>query len=258
MKYEYIIRTVKEDYTSYNNFQWPKSGQVKADDWQPTSKCGNGLHGLRIGQQYPGTWYGDGIVLLLQVPASTIIDLEDNSKCKFPECKIVMSGNMNEITNYLYKKNINIEGLYRRTQLSNKSEKWIGGDYSALTAGYDSTLTAGHFSTLTAGNDSTLTAGYGSKLTAGDGSALTAGCLSTLTAGGRSTLTAGNDSTLTAGNDSTLTAGCLSTLTAGDGSTLICRYWDGNKYRFATAYVGENDIKPNQAYKVNKGEFYEV
>jgi len=211
MKYEYIIRTVGKDFTSYNNFQWPKSGQVKAYDFKPTSKCGNGLHGLRIGQQKPGTWYGDGIVLLLQVPASTIIDLEDNGKCKFPECKIVMSGNMNEITNYLYKKNINIEGLYRRTQLSNKSEKWIGGDFSKLTAGSDSTLTAGDFSTLTAG--------YRSTLTAGD----------------------------------------RSTLTAGDYSTLICRYWDGNKYRFATAYVGENGIKPNQAYRVNnKGEFYEV
>ena len=226
MKYEYIIRTVKADFTSYNNFQWPKSGQVKANDFKPTSECGNGLHGLRIGQQKPGTWYGDGIVLLLQVPASTIIDLEDNSKCKFPECKIVMSGNMNEITNYLYKKNINIEGLYRRTQISNKSEKWIGGKGSTLTAGKGSTLTAGDCSRLTAGFFSTLTAGEGSTLTAGAGS--------------------------------TLTAGAGSTLTAGDGSTLICRYWDGNKYRFATAYVGENDIKPNQAYKVNKGEFYEV
>ena len=178
MKYEYIIRTVENDYTSYNNFQWPKSGQVKAKDWQPTLECGNGLHGLRIGQQSPGVWYGDGIVLLLQVPASTIIDLEDNSNCKFPECKIVMSGNMNEISNYLYKENISIEGLYNRTQISDQLEIWNGG--------YNSTLTA------------------------------------------------------------------------GDGSTLICRYWDGNKYRFATAYVGENDIKPNQAYKVNKGEFYEV
>jgi len=195
MKYEYIIRTVREDFTSYNNFQWPKSGQVKADDFKPTSECGNGLHGLRIGQQDPGVWYDDGIVLLLQVPASTIIDLEDNDKCKFPECKIVMSGNMNEITNYLYKKNINIEGLYQRSQLSNKSEKWIGGDFSKLTAGDDSTLTAGN----------------------------------------------------------------QSTLTAGDGSRLSCEYWDGNKMRLATAYVGENDIKPNQAYKVNnKGEFYEV
>jgi len=219
MKYEYIIRTVREDFTSYKNFQWPKSGQVKAYDFKPASECGNGLHGLRIGQQDPGKWYGDGIVLLLKVPASTIIDLEDNSKCKFPECKIVMSGNMNEITNYLYKKNINIEGLYRRSQISNKSEKWIGGGYSTLTAGYNSTLTAGDRSTLTAGDRSTLTAGYGSTLTAGDNS----------------------------------------TLTAGKGSTLTCRYWDGNKYRLATAYVGENDIKPNQAYKVNnKGEFYEV
>jgi len=315
MKYEYIIRTVENDYTSYNNFQWPKSGQVKADDFKPTLECGNGLHGLRIGQQKPGKWYGDGIVLLLKVPSSTIIDLEDNSKCKFPECKIVMSGNMNEITNYLYKKNINIEGLYRRSQISNKSEKWIGGDYSTLTAGYRSTLTAGYLSTLTAGyfstltagydstltagNDSTLTAGHYSTLTAGIGSTLTAGIGSTLTAGNRSILTAGIGSTLTAGNRSILTAGFCSTLTAGDyskltagynskltagvcstltagegsaltagvcstltageGSTLTCRYWDGNKMRLATAYVGEKGIKPNQAYKVNnKGKFYKV
>jgi len=259
MKYEYIIRTVREDFTSYNNFQWPKSGQVKADDFKPTLECGNGLHGLRIGQQNPGTWYDYGIALLLQVPSSTIIDLEDNDKCKFPECKIVMSGNMVEITNYLYKENINIEGLYLRTQISNKSEKWIGGYGSTLTAGDYSTLTAGDGSTLTAGDGSTLTAGYNSTLTAGYNSTLTAGNWSTLTAGDYSTLTAGDYSTLTAGNGSTLTAGNDSTLTAGDYSTLTCRYNDGNKCRLATAYVGENGIKPNQAYKVNnKGEFYEV
>jgi len=256
MKYEYIIRTVRADFTSYNNFQWPKSGQVKAKDWQPTSECGNGLHGLRIGQQDPGVWYGDGILLLLQVPASTIIDL-NNNKCKFPECKIVMSGNMVEITNYLYKKNINIEGLYRRTQISNKSEKWIGGYGSALTAGDGSALTAGDGSALTAGDYSRLTAGNRSTLTAGFNSTLTAGNRSIITAGFFSTLTAGDDSTLTAGVNSTLTAGDGSTLTAGYYSRLSCEYYDGNKMRLATAYVGENDIKPNQAYRVNnKGEFY--
>jgi len=252
MKYEYIIRTVEKDYTSYNNFQWPKSGQVKADDFKPTSECGNGLHGLRIGQQNPGVWYDDGIVLLLQVPASTIIDLEDNSKCKFPECKIVMSGNMNEITNYLYNKDINIEGLYRRTHFSDQSEKWTGGNYSTLTAGSYSALTAGDFSTLTAGHYSTLITGNQCALIAGNDS--------TLTAGVNSTLTAGFYSKLTAGNDSTLTAGVNSTLTAGNRSRLCCEHWDNdNKIRLAIAYVGENDIKPNQAYRVNnKGEFYEV
>ena len=139
------------------------------------------------------------------------------------------------------------------------------GHYSTLIAGHYSTLTAGYSSTLTAGNDSQLTGGDCSKLNAGNGSTLNGGNGSTLTGGDYSTLTGGNGSTLTGGDYSTLTAGYNSILIAGDGSvfcsgeksSFTSTYYDGNRYRTVTFYVGENDILPNKKYKISNGKIYD-
>ena len=92
--------------------------------------------------------------------------------------------------------------------------------------------------------------GYRSTLTGGD--------YSTLTGGDYSTLTGGYRSTLTGGYGSTLTGGYRSTLTGGGGSTLSCQWWAGNRMRIAVAYVGEDGIKPDVAYRVEDGKFVEV
>ena len=266
MKYTYIIRSCNEDMTSKNGFLWPASGLVKADDFLPTNRCGNGLHGLRLNQNNPVIWYENGKLLLLKVDEKKIVDLDD--KCKFPEAIVIKTfDDMNSLTLYLYNKNINIEGMYRRTQISDNSVKWIGGDRSTLTGGYGSKLTGGNGSKLTGGYGSKLTGGNGSTLTGGDRSTLTGGTCSTLTGGDRSTLTGGYGSKLTGGKYSALTGGDRSTLTGGDdskltggnNSTLIIQYWDKNKFRIAIAYVGENGILPNVKYKVNdKGKFIEI
>ena len=253
MKYTYIIRSCNPDMTSRNGFLWPASGLVKADDFLPTNRCGNGLHGLRLNQNNPVIWYENGKLLLLKVDEKKIVDLDD--KCKFPEAIVIKTfDDMASLISYLYNKNINIEGMYRRTQISDKSDKsvkWIGGHYSTLTGGNNSTLTGGFYSTLTGE--------HGSKLTGGKYSALTGGDRSTLTGGDYSKLTGGDYSTLTGGYDSILTGGKYSTLTGGDRSTLSIQYWDKNKYRIAIAYVGENGILPNVKYKVNdKGKFVEI
>jgi hypothetical protein len=88
---------------------------------------------------------------------------------------------------------------------------------------------------------------------------LTGGYESTLTGGYESTLTGGYESTLTGRDESTLTGGYESTLTGGDRSILIIKYHDGSRYRIKTAYVGENGIKSDVAYKLdNNFEFVEV
>ncbi len=141
----------------------------------------------------------------------------------------------------------------------------IAGDYSTLTGGDYSTLTGGDFSTLTARSVSTLTGGHYSTLTSGNYSTLTGGDCSTLTGGDRSTLTAGDSSILTAGYHSTLTAGCNSILTAGnysifcagENSSFSSIYWDGQKYRTVTFYVGENNILPNKEYVIDNGKIYD-
>jgi len=119
--------------------------------------------------------------------------------------------------------------------------KEIAGNGSKLTGEYSSTLTAGNSSTLTGGDYSTLTGGYSSKLTAGNGS----------------TLTAGYNCTLTAGYNSILIAGDGSVFCSGEKSSFTSTYYDGNRNRTVTFYVGENGILPNKEYKISNGKIYD-
>ena len=66
-------------------------------------------------------------------------------------------------------------------------------------------------------------------------------------------LTGGDRSTLTGGDRSTLTGGNRSTLTGGYGSELRIRYWDNKaeRYRTVIAYVGEDGIEANIAYRLD-------
>jgi hypothetical protein len=93
-----------------------------------------------------------------------------------------------------------------------------------------------HGITLTGGDYATLTGGYGATLTGGYGATLTGGDCATLTGGDRATLTGGD----------------RATLTGGDGATLIFLSWLNGRRRVLTAYVGENGIKANTAYRANE------
>jgi hypothetical protein len=56
-----------------------------------------------------------------------------------------------------------------------------------------------------------------------------------------------------------VTSGYRGTSTSGERGTLVIKYWDGDRYRLAVGYVGENGIKPNTPYRVDhKGNFYEA
>ena len=57
----------------------------------------------------------------------------------------------------------------------------------------------------------------------------------------------------------TATAGHRGTATAGDGGTLQIKWWDGNRYRISTAYVGEDGILTNTKYQLGAtGKFVAV
>jgi hypothetical protein len=68
-----------------------------------------------------------------------------------------------------------------------------------------------------------------------------------------STRTAGDRGTATAGYRGTATAGDRGTATAGDRGVLVITHYDSQRgiYRPVVAVVGENDIKPNVAYRLN-------
>jgi len=285
-----VLRKCAADGTSRNGFRWPKRGPVACPDWEPTDKCGNGLHGLLWGGGDASLLSGE-VWQAVEVRLSECIDL--GGKVKFPKGRVVLTGTREAVTGLIYENApkgsvvhfLSLTGGYASTLTGGAYSTLTGGDrstltggaYSTLTGGYASTLTGGAYSTLTGGAGSTLTGGTYSTLTGGDGSTLTGGyastltggAYSTLTGGDRSTLTGGAFSTLTGGDGSTLTGGYTSTLTGGDGSTLtggdrstltggaystlIWRTWDGGRYRITVAYVAENGVKANTPYALVEG-----
>jgi hypothetical protein len=72
-----------------------------------------------------------------------------------------------------------------------------------------------------------------------------------LTGGDGATLTGGDGATLSGGDEATLTGGYWATLTGGDWATLIFLRWIDGRRRVLTAYVGENGILPNVAYRAS-------
>jgi hypothetical protein len=125
------------------------------------------------------------------------------------------------------------------------------GDRGTATAGYRGTATAGYRGTATAGYAGTATAGDRGTATAGYRGTATAGDAGTATAGDRGTATAGDRGTATAGDRGTATAGDRGTATAGDAGILNLRWWDGERCRIATFYVGENGVESNVKYGVD-------
>ena len=233
-----VLRACRADLTSRNGFSW-KNKHVKAPDWSPTPECGQGLHGWLNGQGDPDAWkhQDDDKWLILAVKTSTVVDLR--GKVKFPNARKLYVGSKVETASLLASILPGVPVMF-----------------AILTGGNYSTLTGGNYSTLTGGNYSTLTGGYGSILTGGYRSTLTGGYRSTLTGGGCSTLTGGYGSTLTGGGCSTLTGGYGSTLTGGYGSALQIKWWDhlASRERIATAYVGEDGIEANTAYKLDANQ----
>ncbi|MDE1971469.1 MAG: hypothetical protein KGI50_07895 [Patescibacteria group bacterium] len=274
-----VLRCNASDMSSYGGFIWPGVGQVaECPDWVPDTECGNGLHGWLYGHGDSSTSEYVGIPdakwLVVEVNEEDIIDL--GRKVKFPRGIVRYVGDKAGATGYLTEHeprsaNDAVIGLVK-TVGNNQSVMGgnysvltgghhsilTGGNYSTLTGGYRSTLTGGHGSTLTGGLCSTLTGGHYSTLTGGHVSTLTGGDYSTLTGGDWSTLTGGDWSTLTGGHNSTLTGGDYSTLTGGDWSTLSIKWFDykTNRERISIAYVGEDGIEPNVAYKLDgQGKF---
>jgi hypothetical protein len=112
----------------------------------------------------------------------------------------------------------------------------------------DGVSISGYQGTSTSGNYGTSTSGILGKSTSGIcGTSISGIC-------GKST--SGNYGTSTSGDHGTSISGELGASTSGYGGTLIIKWYDGSRYRTAVAYVGENGIEPNVAYKLDvKGKF---
>ena len=272
-----ILRTCSADLTSHAGFRWPESGPAEAPDWRPDAECGHGLHGLLWGEGDGGLldWSADAKWLVVEVEASEIVDVR--GKVKFPRGVVVHCGDRASATAYLAEHGGAGRAIaggaatagYRGTATAGYRGTATAGDKGTATAGAGGTATAGDKGTATAGAGGTATAGDKGTATAGDkgtataiagGTATagyrgtaTAGYRGTATAGAGGTATAGAGGTATAGAGGTATAGAGGTATAGDGGTVGVRYWDGERYRLALGYVGEDGIEAGVAYRAEGG-----
>ncbi len=259
-----IIRTVKADMTSHNGYVWPRSGVAECPDWEPTSKCGNGLHGLLWGV---GNWSllssaHDAIWIVAEVEEWIDID----GKVKFPRCNVVYCGGMAEaLVRVLCSPNFPITdkttGDYSTAAGSGEYSKAASsGDYStaassgdastAASSGYYSTAaSSGYYSTAASSGDSSTAASSGNYSTAAssgsDSKAASSGDYSTAASSGRNTIA--------------MAAGLNCIVKSGEHGCLATAWFDGTRNRIAVGYVGENGIRPNTPYRVNsRGEFEEV
>ena len=151
-RYAYVLRTCAADGTSHHgNFTWPKKGEVACPDWDPSPRCGGGLHGLLDGLGDGGLldWSDDAIWQVVRVARSEVVDI-DGSKVKFPKGTVVVSGTRQEAVDYMVAKGL------------------AGVPASTVTAGYHGTATAGYRGTATAGDHGTATAGDCGTATAGE------------------------------------------------------------------------------------------
>jgi hypothetical protein len=267
--------------TSYGGFQWPTEGKVTAPDWNPEPKCG-GLHGLLNGQGDAGLldWSPEAVWVVAR-PGRLLVDI-DGQKVKCETATVVYAGDRPGALAVLRAAGVTdplpgdvVTSGYRGTSTSGYHGQSTSGDYGTSTSGnygqstsgnygqstsgYGGQSTSGYRGTSTSGNYGTSTSGYRGQSTSGNYGRSTSGYRGQSTSGNYGRSTSGDGGQSTSGNYGTSTSGNYGQSTSGDYGTLAIRWWDGNRYRLAVAYVGEDGIEPNVAYKLDDaGRFVKV
>ena len=237
------LRTTDKDGKAHGGFQWPMEvgAIVTAPDWKPTAECGNGLHGLLDGLFDASHLNFDADAVWWIVEAADAIDL--SGKHKFQSCKVVAFGPRHEVTAKLHA--LRPGPIHGLCLAAGDNGQAAAGRCGHATAGDNGQATAGDYGHATAGDNGHATAGNSGQATAGDYGQATAGYNGQATAGYRGQATAGNNGQATAGYNGQATAGY--------NGVLIFLRWIGGRRRVLTAYVGEDGILPNVAYRASDG-----
>ena len=88
-----MVATGKREDGGTYSMRWPRQGPVEAPDWDPTPRCGGGLHGLPWGN---GDWSllssaDDAVWQVFEVDTATLVDI-DGTKSKFQRGNVLFSG----------------------------------------------------------------------------------------------------------------------------------------------------------------------
>lgn len=233
-----VLRACREDMSSFNGFVWPTSGVVECPDWDPVTKCGNGLHGWLYG-------HGDGSVseywsendkwLVISVETSSIIKLY--RKVKFQKGEVLFCGDRKSATDFLMKH-----------EPRSLKQPIIGafvnvGSHQTATTGDYGISTSGQFGTSTSGREGTSTSGYYGTSTSGmEGTSIS---------GNEGTSISGDYGTSTSRNYGKSTSGVFGKCKSGANGMISIYYYEKNRTKLKTGYIGEDGLEPDTFYKLD-------
>lgn len=245
-----VTRFCQEDMTSsYDpDFKWPKEGPASCDDWDPTPRCGGGLHGWLWGKGDIQAWgyTHTDVMLVVEVLKTDIVDL--GNKVKFPKGTVVHCGTRESVTQFM--KDRGHDGIPYGQMTVGSGETAEVGDYGIAVAG--------RFGTAIAGEHGTAEAGFGGTAEAGRYGTALAGYLGTAKVGdgGKAivgmygTAVAGDYGTANAANFGVASAGLGGFAQAGEGGRISIEWHDGGRNRVTVGYVGEDGIEANVRYRI--------
>jgi hypothetical protein len=277
-----LLRVCREDLTTFDGaYQWPGVGGIaRPEKWSSQAKCGNGLHGWLWGKGDSATaiWEKNNVALVFRALERTVVFLD--GMVKVPACRVEFVGTLEEAAEWIEErlpKGEDPGGIIGRVVDALDWDITSVGNYGTVTAGVYAKVTAGDYGTATVAFCGMAMVGdYGTAVATDEGVAL-AGDSGTAMAGHDGIAIAGERGRATVGDGGEATAGYYGiaiagkygrasarfggTVTAGKGGTLILEYWDPESMRdrVQVAYVGENGIKPNVAYRLDRqGRFEKV
>lgn len=166
----YFLRTCNADMTSRNDFKWPTKGYVEAPDWEPTEKCGNGLHGFLDGEGagHLADWSPEAKWLVGEIIGDHIYL---GRKIKFRAANVLLTGTRREATDFL--QSLGVKGAIMGATVTGGNFATVtGGDFATVTGGYQAKVIGGDYAIVTGGDFATVTGGFGSIVTGGFGAIL--------------------------------------------------------------------------------------
>ena len=238
-EYDYILRTCASNLTSHSHdgaFQWPEKGPVEAPDWDPTPKCGGGLHGFLngVGSGSFADLIPDVKWLVVRIQKGEYVKV-DFGMVKFPRGEVIFCGSQFDATKFIAQFAPEGTAIIGRTC---EDKIAVVGDRGTAAAGEYGTAVAGDFGKAAAGKHGTAIAGYGGTTTAGKYGTTSAGFLGTASAGDRGTASAGR----------------YGTASAGEKGIIEIKYFDRGRDRIRKkiGYIGEDGLRPGVKYELDK------
>ncbi len=261
------LRTADKNGRAYGGFQWPTEPGVMVEclDWEPTAKCGNGLHGYLdgLGSRDQLSTNPDALHYVVEVVRAECV-LIDGDKSKFPRCRVKYVGSFGGALAMLPLKMVG--GIFAQAKTSKTAAATTGDGSAAATTGDGSAAaTTGY------GSAAATTGNYSAAAATGDGSAAatTGNCSAAATTGDRSAAATTGDrsaAATTGYRSAAATSGPNSIAAAlGPNSTaradhktgaIVLSEWDErwNLIVVAAFKVGDGGIEAGKTYRLVGGK----